>query len=236
MRLSRNSKTLQKRPPGVLPASQDLPFVIEPRVVPSTTTYAPVTMKLYLLKSCSMDLSVPAKPESNSMKACGLCRHAQVHRARFQQVQLHRHRSVCRCRGHDARLDDEWQVLGSGQDAWRTLLQRLRVSRQPHCAGARLSGPRLRERRRTAISLGPRGADLVTTEKQSSTREGTMTDVRTYQYFSNGKWLDAEGRAAFDVIEPYSRKVMARAPNCGANEVRKATQAAHQAFPGWADT
>jgi len=40
-----------------------------------------------------------------------------------------------------------------------------------------------------------------------------MTDVRTYQYFSNGKWLDAEGRAAFDVIEPYSRKVMARAPN-----------------------
>ncbi len=63
-----------------------------------------------------------------------------------------------------------------------------------------------------------------------------MTDVRTYQYFSNGKWLDAEGRAAFDVIEPYSRKVMARAPNCGATEVRKAIQAAHQAFPGWADS
>src|ERR1700675_2469330 len=63
-----------------------------------------------------------------------------------------------------------------------------------------------------------------------------MTNVRTYQYFSNGKWLDAEGQAAFDVIEPYSRKVMARAPNCGPAEVRQAIRAAHQAFPGWADS
>jgi len=63
-----------------------------------------------------------------------------------------------------------------------------------------------------------------------------MTDVRTYQYFSNGEWLDAEGRAAFDVVEPYSRKVMARAPNCGPAEVRKAIHAAHQAFPDWADS
>ena len=63
-----------------------------------------------------------------------------------------------------------------------------------------------------------------------------MTEIRTYRYFSNGEWLDAEGQATFEVIEPYSRKVMARVPDCGAGDIRTAIQSAHRAFPGWADT
>ena len=63
-----------------------------------------------------------------------------------------------------------------------------------------------------------------------------MTEVRTYKYFSDGEWREAENGALFDVVEPYTQRLMARVPACGPAEVRAAVQAAHAAFPAWADT
>ncbi len=63
-----------------------------------------------------------------------------------------------------------------------------------------------------------------------------MTEVRTYKYFSNGEWLEPQSGAQFDVVEPYTQNLMARVPAGGPVEVRAAIEAAHRAFPAWADT
>lgn len=58
--------------------------------------------------------------------------------------------------------------------------------------------------------------------------------IRTYKHFSNGQWLPAEGGSTFDVDEPYTGNVYARAADCGRTEARRAVDAAQEAFDGWA--
>ncbi|WP_176594238.1 aldehyde dehydrogenase family protein [Sphingobium sp. EM0848] len=58
-------------------------------------------------------------------------------------------------------------------------------------------------------------------------------DVTTYQYYAGGEWRDAADGATFDVLEPYSRKLMHRIPACGPVETRGAIEAAAKAFPVW---
>jgi len=128
----------------------------------------------------------------------------------------------------------------AGKTPGGRFLQRLRVSRQPHCAGARLSGPRLRERRRTRdFRWGREGADLVTTEKQSSTREGTMTDVRTYQYFLERQMVGRRGVAQPSTSSSHiAAKSWARAaPNLRRHRSTQGHPGLRiKAFPGWADS
>jgi acyl-CoA reductase-like NAD-dependent aldehyde dehydrogenase len=62
----------------------------------------------------------------------------------------------------------------------------------------------------------------------------TSSSATTYQWYANGKWRDAPD--LFDDFEPYTGTVYARTPNCGAAEAKVAIEAAHAAFPGWADT
>jgi acyl-CoA reductase-like NAD-dependent aldehyde dehydrogenase len=57
-----------------------------------------------------------------------------------------------------------------------------------------------------------------------------------YQYYSGGQWRDAEGKAQFDVLQPYDRAVFARVPAGGRKEAKAAIEAAAAAFPAWSQT
>jgi acyl-CoA reductase-like NAD-dependent aldehyde dehydrogenase len=72
------------------------------------------------------------------------------------------------------------------------------------------------------------------TETTSPSTTASRSDVRSYQWYADGKWRDAPG--LFDDFEPYTGAVYAHAPNCGAAEAKIAIAAANAAFPGWADT
>jgi acyl-CoA reductase-like NAD-dependent aldehyde dehydrogenase len=54
------------------------------------------------------------------------------------------------------------------------------------------------------------------------------------KWYAGGQWREAPG--LFDDFEPYSGALYAQVPNCGGAEARVAIDAAHAAFPGWADT
>ena len=58
----------------------------------------------------------------------------------------------------------------------------------------------------------------------------TTEIVRMYL---NGQWLEAEGGATFDVIDPATREVVAKVANGGIGETRRAIEATHAAFAGW---
>jgi len=58
--------------------------------------------------------------------------------------------------------------------------------------------------------------------------------TRRGQMYVNGQWSDAEGRAAFDVVNPATREVVAQVANAGLPETRLAIDAAHGAFHAWA--
>ena len=51
--------------------------------------------------------------------------------------------------------------------------------------------------------------------------------------YINGEWIEAEGRATFDVVNPATREVVAKVANGGVSETRKAVEAAHAAFREW---
>src|ERR1700722_12202160 len=58
----------------------------------------------------------------------------------------------------------------------------------------------------------------------------------SYQYYAGGQWQDAEGKAQFDVLQPYDRAVFARVPAGGRKEAQAAIEAAAEAFPTWSQT
>jgi acyl-CoA reductase-like NAD-dependent aldehyde dehydrogenase len=58
----------------------------------------------------------------------------------------------------------------------------------------------------------------------------------SYQYYAGGQWHDAEGKAQFDVLQPYDRAVFARVPAGGRKEAQAAIAAAAAAFPAWSQT
>ena len=54
------------------------------------------------------------------------------------------------------------------------------------------------------------------------------------QCYIDGKWVDADDGAKIDVTNPATGAVLGTVPRCGANETRRAIEAAKRAFPAWA--
>ncbi len=67
---------------------------------------------------------------------------------------------------------------------------------------------------------------------------GVKTDVRTYQLYINGEWVDSKSSKTFPVYDPASEEVIAQAPDANADDVNRAVAAAKAAFEDgpWATT
>ncbi len=55
------------------------------------------------------------------------------------------------------------------------------------------------------------------------------------QLYIGGKWVDVSG-GTYDVVNPATEEVVAKAPNASVDEARAAAEAARQALPGWSAT
>ena len=58
-------------------------------------------------------------------------------------------------------------------------------------------------------------------------------DLLLRQGFIDGRWVDADDGATFDVRDPATGEVLAAVPRMGAAETRRAIEAAHRALPAW---
>jgi succinate-semialdehyde dehydrogenase/glutarate-semialdehyde dehydrogenase len=58
--------------------------------------------------------------------------------------------------------------------------------------------------------------------------------LKQYPLFIGGRWVDANGRGRFDVLNPATSEPIAGVPDGGADDARAAIDAAARAFPGWA--
>src|SRR3989449_9790488 len=67
---------------------------------------------------------------------------------------------------------------------------------------------------------------------------GVKTEVRTYQNYVNGEWVDSKSREHFDVYDPASEEIIAQVPDSNAEDVNRAVAAAKAAFEEgpWAQT
>jgi malonate-semialdehyde dehydrogenase (acetylating)/methylmalonate-semialdehyde dehydrogenase len=63
-----------------------------------------------------------------------------------------------------------------------------------------------------------------------------MPEIERLRYFCNGTWLESKTETWMDCFNPSTGEVVARAPQCTAEEVEAAILAARQAFPAWSDT
>src|ERR1700732_2439920 len=59
---------------------------------------------------------------------------------------------------------------------------------------------------------------------------GVKTDVRTYQLYINGEWVQGKTNKTFPVYDPASEEVIAQAPDANADDVDLAVAAAKAAF------
>jgi betaine-aldehyde dehydrogenase len=59
---------------------------------------------------------------------------------------------------------------------------------------------------------------------------GVKTDVRTYQMYINGEWVDSKSSKTFPVYEPATEDVIAQVPDAGPEDVDRAVAAAKAAF------
>src|ERR1700683_3903216 len=53
------------------------------------------------------------------------------------------------------------------------------------------------------------------------------------QAFVNGQWIDADNGSTFPVTNPADSAGLGQVPNMGAEETRRAIDAAEAAWPGW---
>src|SRR5581483_8130030 len=66
---------------------------------------------------------------------------------------------------------------------------------------------------------------------------GVKTDIRTYQLFINGEWVDSKSNKTFPVYDPASEEIIAQVPDANAEDVNRAVSAARAAFEnGWGTT
>ena len=67
---------------------------------------------------------------------------------------------------------------------------------------------------------------------------GVKTDVRTYQMYINGEWVDSTSAKTFPVYDPASEEIIAQVPDANADDVNRAVAAAKAAFEEgpWAST
>src|SRR6185312_4678769 len=52
----------------------------------------------------------------------------------------------------------------------------------------------------------------------------------TYRLYIDGKWSDAAGGATYDIVNPATEEVIARAPNAARADMERAIAAARRAF------
>src|SRR6202049_4089965 len=67
---------------------------------------------------------------------------------------------------------------------------------------------------------------------------GVKADVRTYQMYVNGEWVDSKSNKTFPVYDPATEEVIAQVPEANADDVNRAVTAASAAFENgsWAST
>jgi betaine-aldehyde dehydrogenase len=67
---------------------------------------------------------------------------------------------------------------------------------------------------------------------------GVKADVRTYQMYVNGDWIDSKSNKTFPVYDPSTEEVIAQVPEANAEDVNRAVAAAKAAFEDgpWAST
>src|SRR5215813_5408711 len=67
---------------------------------------------------------------------------------------------------------------------------------------------------------------------------GVKTEVKTYQMYINGEWVDSKSNKTFPVYDPASEEVMAQVPDSNADDVNRAVAAAKAAFENepWSTT
>jgi betaine-aldehyde dehydrogenase len=59
---------------------------------------------------------------------------------------------------------------------------------------------------------------------------GLKTDVKTYQIFINGEWVNNKSGKTFPVYDPSTEEVIAQVPDCNADDVNRAVAAAKSAL------
>src|SRR3984893_16103013 len=59
---------------------------------------------------------------------------------------------------------------------------------------------------------------------------GVKTEVRTYQMYVNGEWVDSKSNKTFPVYDPSTEEVIAQVPEANADDVNRAVAAAKAAF------
>src|SRR2546426_12592618 len=67
---------------------------------------------------------------------------------------------------------------------------------------------------------------------------GVKTEVRTYQMYINGEWVDSKSNKTFPVYDPASEEIIAQVPDANSEDVNRAVAAAKAAFEDgpWATT
>jgi len=67
---------------------------------------------------------------------------------------------------------------------------------------------------------------------------GVKTDVRTYQMYVNGEWVNSKSNKTFPVYDPATEEVIAQVPEANADDVNRAVAAAKAAFENgpWTST
>ena len=67
---------------------------------------------------------------------------------------------------------------------------------------------------------------------------GVKTEVRTYQMYVNGEWVESKSSKTFPVYDPATEEVFAQVPDSNADDVNRAVAAAKSAFEDgpWAST
>jgi succinate-semialdehyde dehydrogenase / glutarate-semialdehyde dehydrogenase len=59
------------------------------------------------------------------------------------------------------------------------------------------------------------------------------SDLLLQQAYIDGRWVDADDGATFDVVDPATGRVIAAVPRMGAAETRRAIESADRALPAW---
>lgn len=64
-------------------------------------------------------------------------------------------------------------------------------------------------------------------------KEGGISMVKDYKLYINGKWVDSERDKYFETVNPSNGEVLARFPSATRNDVKRAIEAAENAFLKW---
>src|SRR6202789_1185317 len=59
---------------------------------------------------------------------------------------------------------------------------------------------------------------------------GITTELKTYQMYINGEWMNSSSRKTFPVYDPSTEEIIAQVPDAGADDVNRAVAAAKAAF------